>query len=65
MSTKIIEERLLQFAGKYGNEALKEVLNIISDVREDGGTHDGDDTRGICALIEKGTEDILKERSGQ
>jgi hypothetical protein len=61
----IKEERLTQFAGKYGNEALKELLSIISDVKADIGVNNGDDTQVIVALIEKGTREILKERSEQ
>jgi hypothetical protein len=49
----IKEERLIQFAGEYGNEALKELLSIISDVKADTGISNGDDTQGIVALIEE------------
>jgi hypothetical protein len=59
------EEKLMTFAAKYGNEALKEVLSIISDVKADVGVNYGNDTKGIVSLIEKGTGEILKERDGQ
>jgi hypothetical protein len=65
MNCKVKEEKLMQFAGKYGNEALKEVLSIISDMKADAGVDNSDDTQGIVSLIERGTSDILKERSEQ
>jgi hypothetical protein len=65
MRSELKNEKLMQFASKYGNEALKEVLSIISDMKVDADVSNSDDTQGIVSLIEKGTSDILKERSEQ
>ncbi|MDD4515727.1 hypothetical protein [Massilibacteroides sp.] len=62
MSNRVTTERVSTFMAKYGEEAAKELINIINDTRIDLGYADEKESESLAAMIHQGTKEIVEQK---